>query len=129
MIENYKQKQPPEVFFKKSVLRNFAKFKGKHLCQSLFFNKVTGLLQNTSGQLLLYKKYKIMLLHIVDNGISKNYIENKTLKRPLHERIFMNNFTHTCHSFYILSSLTLKNIERTNLRRIHEGSFYMLFFN
>ena len=28
---------------KKSVLRNFAKFTGKHLGQSLFFNKVAGL--------------------------------------------------------------------------------------
>ena len=36
------QKQPPEVFCKKGVLRNFAKFTGKHLCQSLFFNKVAG---------------------------------------------------------------------------------------
>ena len=26
----------PEVFYKKGVLRNFAKFTGKHLCQSLF---------------------------------------------------------------------------------------------
>ena len=33
------QKQPPEVFCKKGVLRNLAKFTGKHLCQSLFFNK------------------------------------------------------------------------------------------
>ena len=32
-----------EVFRKKSVLRNFAKFTGKHLCQNLFFNKVVGL--------------------------------------------------------------------------------------
>ena len=30
----------PEVFCKKGVLRNFAKFTGKHLRQSLFFNKV-----------------------------------------------------------------------------------------
>ena len=30
----------PEVFFEKGVLRNFAKFTGKNLCQSLFFNKV-----------------------------------------------------------------------------------------
>ena len=37
------QKQPPEVFCKKGALRNFAKFTGKHLCQSLFFNKVAGL--------------------------------------------------------------------------------------
>ena len=27
---------------KKGVLRNFAKFTGKHLCQRLFFNKVAG---------------------------------------------------------------------------------------
>ena len=27
---------------KKGVLRDFAKFTGKHLCQSLFFNKVAG---------------------------------------------------------------------------------------
>ena len=33
-----------DVFCKKGVLKNFAKFTGKHLCQSLFFNKVTCLL-------------------------------------------------------------------------------------
>ena len=32
-----------EVFCKKRVLKYFAKFAGKHLCQSLFFNKVVGL--------------------------------------------------------------------------------------
>ena len=30
----------PEVFRKKGVLKNFAKFTGKDLCQSLFFNKI-----------------------------------------------------------------------------------------
>ena len=38
-----KQKQPPEVLCKKSILRNFTNFTGKHLCQ------------NTSGQLLRIK--------------------------------------------------------------------------
>ena len=33
----------PVVFCKKGLLKNFAKFTGKHLCQSLFFNKVAGL--------------------------------------------------------------------------------------
>ena len=28
---------------KNVVLKNFAKFTGKHLCRSLFFNKVAGL--------------------------------------------------------------------------------------
>ena len=69
---------------RKGVLRNFAKFTGKHLCQSLFFNKVAGLrpatllkkrlwhrfftvnfaeflrvlfLQSTSGRLLLHNEF------------------------------------------------------------------------
>ena len=33
----------PEVFCKKDILRNFTKFTGKRLRQSLFFNKVAGL--------------------------------------------------------------------------------------
>ena len=33
----YYQKQPPEMFCKKGVLRNFAKFTEKHLCHRLFF--------------------------------------------------------------------------------------------
>ena len=41
------QKEPPEFFCKKDVLRNFTKFTGKHLCQYLFFNKVAGLRPST----------------------------------------------------------------------------------
>ena len=41
----------PEVFYKKDVLRNFAKFTGKHLCRTLFFTKVAGLRPTT-----LFKK-------------------------------------------------------------------------
>ena len=37
------QKQPLEMFYKKDVLKNFSKFTGKHLYQSLFLNKVAGL--------------------------------------------------------------------------------------
>ena len=32
-----------QVFCEKCVLKNFAKFIGKHLCRSLFFNEVAGL--------------------------------------------------------------------------------------
>ena len=42
-----------EVFCKKAVQRNFAKFTGKHLCQCLFFNKVAGL----SPASLLKRRY------------------------------------------------------------------------
>ena len=37
------QREPPEVLYEKAVLKNFAKFTGKHLCLSHFFNKVAGL--------------------------------------------------------------------------------------
>ena len=37
-----------EVFCKKGVLRYFAKFTRKHLCQRLFFNKVASLLRTLS---------------------------------------------------------------------------------
>ena len=41
---------------KKGVLRNFRKFAGKHLCQSLFFNKVSGLRpEETMAQVLPYE--------------------------------------------------------------------------
>ena len=86
------QKQPPEVFCKKGVLRNFAKFPGIYLCQSLFQKRVsfarvsfqnlkkrlwhrrfpgnfakflrTPFLQNTSGRLLLENKTRKVYLHV-----------------------------------------------------------------
>ena len=33
----------PEVLCKEDILRNFARLTGKHLCQSLLFNKAGGL--------------------------------------------------------------------------------------
>ena len=38
-----RQKQPAVELVKKGVLRNFAKFTRKYLCQGLFYNKVAGL--------------------------------------------------------------------------------------
>ena len=47
---------------KKGVLRNFGKFKGKHLCYSLCFNKVADLLyehlRTTASSDIIYLKYK-----------------------------------------------------------------------
>ena len=43
MAEFLSRGSRPELFCQKGGLRNFAKFTVKHLCQSLFFNKVAGL--------------------------------------------------------------------------------------
>ena len=47
----------PEVFCKKGVLRNFTKFTGKHLCQSVFFNKVAGLRPPVAASVLVFEPY------------------------------------------------------------------------
>ena len=39
----YSEAATRAVLLKRRVLRNFAKFTGKHMCQALFFNKVAGL--------------------------------------------------------------------------------------
>ena len=51
---DYKSSRP-EVFCKKGIFRNFAKFTGKQLCQSLFFNKVAGLRPAGCSKLILDK--------------------------------------------------------------------------
>ena len=40
--DDYPETVAQRCSVKKFVLRNFAEFIGKHLCQSLFFNKVAG---------------------------------------------------------------------------------------
>ena len=62
-----------EVFCKKGVLRNFAKFTGKHLCQNLFFNKVAGLACN-----LIKKEILAQLFSFEFCKISKNTYSYRT---------------------------------------------------
>ena len=45
-----------EVLCKKGVPRNFAKFTGKHLCQTLFFDKVAGLRSATLLKMRLWHR-------------------------------------------------------------------------
>ena len=101
-----------DVFCKKGVLRNFAKFIEKHLCQSLFFNKAAGLRpaillkkrlwhscfpvnfgkflrtpfsQNTPGRLLL----KLLeILHEEARGLSR-LDKNKALSEKQSLQIFV----------------------------------------
>ena len=42
-------------FVRKNVLRNFAKFTEKHLCQTLFFNKVAGILRKGTVFTVFYR--------------------------------------------------------------------------
>ena len=46
-LPQFSRSSYPELFRINDVLRNFAKFTGKHLCHSLFFNKFAGLRPTT----------------------------------------------------------------------------------
>ena len=66
------QKQPPDVFYKKGVLKNFAKFTGKHLHQSLFFKKVSG-----RGQQLIRKETQVFPCEFCET-LRATFLENTT---------------------------------------------------
>ena len=52
----FAEKQLPEASYEKGFRRNFVKFTGKHLWQSLFFNKVAGLMLVTLVKKRLWHK-------------------------------------------------------------------------
>ena len=65
------QKQPPQVLYKK-VLKYFANFAGKHLCQSLFFTKAAGFLafnfiKETLAQVLSCEFWEIFKTPFLQN--------------------------------------------------------------
>ena len=86
LFSDYSEAATKGFLYKKSILKNFGKFTGKYLRQSLFFNKVAGLrrrlwhrcfpmnfakfletpfLQNTSGRMLLIINFNPFCLQTV----------------------------------------------------------------
>ena len=79
------QKQPPEVFLRKGVPRNFTKFTGKRCCQSLFFNQVAGFRSTTLLKRRLWhrcfpvnfsKFLKTLFLHNASCRLLLNNVKN-----------------------------------------------------
>ena len=62
LVEGNNRSSHSEMFCKKGVLENFAKFIGKHLCLSLFFNKVAGLRPVTLLKKRLHLFYRTSLV-------------------------------------------------------------------
>ena len=85
-----------EVFCKKGVLRNFAKFTGKHLCQSLFLNKVAGL---RSATLLKKKLWHRRLPVKFAKFLRTPFLQNTSW------RLLLNNYSLSILTFLIFLSL------------------------
>ena len=59
-----------EVFYKNCVLRNFAKFTGKHLCQSFLSDKVAGCVLNFTRKQTLAQVFSCKFSKIPKNTFS-----------------------------------------------------------
>ena len=78
LMENRSSHQRCSV--KKGVLRNFAKFTGKHLCQSLFFNEVAeALAQVFSCEFCEISKNAFLTEHVWATASWKIKLENKLI--------------------------------------------------
>ena len=93
----FKLKRPQRIrsshqscFIIKGVLRNFAKFTGKHLCQSLFFNKVAGLSPATLLRKRLCQKFlpvtfaKFLRTTFLQNTSRRQLLKNLNLVSHFH---------------------------------------------
>ena len=103
------------MFCKKGVLRNFAKFTRKHLCQRLFFNKVAG-----RGLKLYWKKESLAQVFsckfceiskniFFQNTVGRLLLENPSFCSALGYLLFYKKVIvlHHGNKFYILISVQI----------------------
>ena len=80
----------PEVFCQKGILRNFAKFTGKHLWQSLLFNKVASLYPLKMSENLWF------------SDVFRGYRPVTLLKKRLWHRCFPVYFARFLRTLFII---------------------------
>ena len=108
--ETHAKNSLPEVFLKNGFLGKSAKFTGKHLCQSLFFNEVTDLRPAT-----LLKETLAQLLSCEFCEISRNTFLYRTPPVAASAMLTLDetpDFTlHQCIAMVQLLSLSLISIQ------------------
>ena len=94
MLTMNNKKQPPEVFYKKAVLKNFSMLTGKYMCSSLFLIKLQPFRSatfskrdsNAGAFLLNIAKFLIKLIlkkiceRLLLNDVKRNYSSMKIVK-------------------------------------------------
>ena len=115
------------MFYKKGVLRNFVKFTGRHLCQSLYFNKVAATLLATS----FFNKATLLKKRLWCRSFPMNFA--KFLRTPsLTEHLqwllltpaqmficnFSESFKNTTGDYFLFFRSLPENISRYYTKRI-----------
>ena len=101
------QKQTPETFLTKGDLRDFAKLTGKHLCQSLFFNKVAALRPATLFKKRLWHRcFPVKFVKILRTPfITQQLRPASLLKKRLWQRCFHVNFAKVLRTLFATEHL------------------------
>ena len=92
---------PPDVFYKKVVVKIFAKFTGIRRCRSLFFNKVADPRPST----LLKKRLRYRCSPVKFAKFLRTYFYTEHFRWLPLERFF------TCHPLYVCIPLYVCNIK------------------
>ena len=88
MLQKYRSSRL-EVFCRKSVLRNFEKFTGKHLCQGLLFNKAAGLRTVTLlKKRFWYRCFPVNFSKFLKTPSITKHLRWLLLKTPVNQLIF-----------------------------------------
>ena len=127
---NDRQKQPPRRVLWKGVLRNYAKFTGKHLCQILFFNKIAGGACN-----FIEKETLAQVFPCEFSEISKNTFFYRTLLvatsgqrcsvKKLFLEISQNLPENTCVGVAFLIKFQALEFLKNNLQNLSGGYFFI----
>ena len=104
MLTMNTKKEPPEVFYKKAVLKNFSILTGKHLCWSLFFNQFV-VLQVCN---FIKKRFQHRCFSV---NIAK-FLKTHILKK-ICERLLLNNVKPNFSSVYLKMLIFLKTRRKT----------------
>ena len=80
---------------RKGVLRNFTKFTGKHLYQSLFFNKVAGLRHLFQNRGNIFKLLQIFLTRI------SHYNLKPTIRKPFNWDLIVYSIIYQLNKTFI----------------------------
>ena len=82
----------PEVFCEKGALKNFTKFTGKHMWQSLFFNKVVKFFKSNFyiGRLLLNKAL-----------VQGFFFESPIMHKASYQVVLIEYFYHVIYAFRV----------------------------
>ena len=112
------------VLEKKCILKNFVKFTGKDLCQSLFFHKAAGLrsskkflrtpfLQNFTGRLLLKNNYQASK-NLFQTNLIYEFLFIKTRESFIASLFFVSaekKYRNSCSEVFCLKDI-LKNFAK-----------------